>query len=172
MRAELDSTPTGSASIRRELRSGDVAAVIDLHRRLYLAEYGLDESFVSDVAAGIEEAADGGWPAANEGVWLVEHEGEVVGALGLTNQGGAEARLRWVVLVPELRGRGLGRQMVSEAVALARESGYERMALETFSDLHIAAAIYRSLGFEPVWERTGPKWGRAELTYQRYELRL
>lgn len=163
---------TAGRRVRRERRAGDLEAIVELHRRLYLPVYGLDESFVAGVEAGIREAAARGWPGAGEGIWMVEADGVAAGALALTDQGSGEARLRWVVLAPELRGRGLGRRLVTEAVELARDSGYERLTLETFSELSAAAAIYRSLGFEVVSERTAPKWGRAELTYQRYELGL
>jgi len=163
---------TAGPTVRRERRDGDVEAIVELHHRLYLTAYGLDESFVAGVEAGVREAAARGWPGTGEGIWIVESDGAAAGALGLTDQGGGEARLRWVVLAPELRGRGLGRRLVTEAVELARDTGYERLTLVTFSELRAAAAIYRSLGFELAWEDTGPKWGRPDLTFQGYELRL
>ena len=158
--------------VRRERRPGDVEAIVELHRRLYLPVYGLDESFVAGVEAGVREAASRGWPGEREGIWIVESGGEVTGSVALTDQGAGEARLRWVVLAPELRGHGLGRRLITEAVELARHGGYGLIALETFSELRAAAAIYRSLGFELVAAETGPKWGRPDLTFQRYELRL
>ena len=36
-------------------------------------------------------------------------------------------------------------------------------------DLRAAAHLYREHGFELVGAETGPRWGRAEITYQRYE---
>ena len=171
MPAELED-PIATVRVRRQRRAGDVEAIVDLHRRLYLPVYGLDESFVAGVEAALREAAGRGWPGEREAIWIVEHQGEVAGALGLTDEGGGEARLRWVLLAPELRGHGLGRRLVTEAVELARAAGYELIALETFSELRTAAAIYRSLGFELVSEHIGPKWGREEVNFQRYELRL
>jgi len=44
--------------------------------------------------------------------------------------------------------------------------------LETFSALRAAAHIYLGYGFEVVSAETGPRWGRDEVTYQRYELAL
>ncbi len=44
--------------------------------------------------------------------------------------------------------------------------------LETFSELTAAAHLYREHGFEVVSAETGPRWGSAELTYQRYEASL
>jgi N-acetylglutamate synthase-like GNAT family acetyltransferase len=54
----------------------------------------------------------------------------------------------------------------------AREVGYERLRLETFSLLRTAAHLYRSFGFEVVDEDTAPRWGHDAITFQHYELEL
>jgi ribosomal protein S18 acetylase RimI-like enzyme len=94
------------------------------------------------------------------------------GSLGLTDEGDGEARLRWFVLDPDLRGQGLGRRLLEEFLAEAKRFGHRRIVLETFSDLRAAAHLYRGHGFELVWAETKPRWGRADFTYQRYELDL
>ena len=60
--------------------------------------------------------------------------------------------------------------MLDELIAEAPSRGYDGLVLETFSDLRGAAHLYRSHGFELRWEQSGPRWGREQLTYQRYEL--
>jgi GNAT superfamily N-acetyltransferase len=90
--------------------------------------------------------------------------------VALTDEGAGLATLRWFVLDPGLRGRGLGRRLLAEVLETARDAGYERIGLETFSDLRAAAHLYRSFGFELLWSQTGPRWGREEIVYQRYEL--
>jgi ribosomal protein S18 acetylase RimI-like enzyme len=162
----------GEPTIRRELRPGDQGAIVAHHGRMYLDQYGLDSTFEGHVAASVAAAGKRGFPASNEGIWIVERDGEHAGSIGLTDEGEGLAMLRWVVLDPELRGRGLGRRLVEEVVAFAESAGYERIALETFSDLTAAARIYRSVGFEVEWEQRGPRWGRDDVTYQRYELEL
>lgn len=173
MLSELEEAHVSSPMrLRRERRPGDLGAITALHGSVYAREYGLDSTFEAEVAEGLAAAARRGWPTEREGLWIVERWGNAGGSVGLTDEGQGEARLRWVVLAPELRGRGLGRRMVAEAVELAREWGYERITLDTFSELTVAGSIYRSLGFELVSETRAPKWGRAELAYQRYELEL
>ena len=49
---------------------------------------------------------------------------------------------------------------------------FEQAVLETFSDLTAAAHLYGERGFRVVSAETGPRWGRAEITYQRYEAKL
>jgi RimJ/RimL family protein N-acetyltransferase len=157
-------------TIRRELRPGDLGAIIAHHGRMYLDQYGLDSTFEGHVAASVAGAGKRPFPRENEGIWIVELDGEHMGSIALTDEGDGQAMLRWVVLDPALRGRGLGRRLVAEVVAFAEAAGYERVTLETFSDLTAAAHIYRSNGFELQWEQTGPRWGRETITYQGYEL--
>jgi GNAT superfamily N-acetyltransferase len=158
--------------VRRDLWPGDLGAIVKLHGHLYSREYGLDSTFEGHVAASVSRAAIRGFPTERERIWLVEGVGGLQGSLALTDEGDGEGMVRWFVLDPALRGRGLGRRLVAELVQAAAETGYDRLALETFSELTIAARIYRSHGFELVWADPAPRWGREEITYQRYELEL
>lgn len=158
--------------VRRELHPGDIGAIAAAHGRVYAREHGLDATFEASVASSLGQAGERGWPGVDEGVWIVEQGGRFAGSLGLTDEGDGEARLRWFMLDARLRGRGLGRRLLGELLARAEEVGYARVVLETFSELEAAAHLYRQHGFALVWEETGPRWGRAELTYQRYELEL
>jgi ribosomal protein S18 acetylase RimI-like enzyme len=159
-------------NIRRELRPGDLGVIIAHHGRLYAQEYGVDVRFEAHVANSVASAALHGFPREHEAIWIVEQASEHAGSVALTDEGGGEATLRWFLLEPQLRGRGLGRQLVGEVLSEARAAGYSLIALETFSELAAAARIYRAYGFEVVWEETSQRWGRPEITYQRYELAL
>jgi ribosomal protein S18 acetylase RimI-like enzyme len=163
---------TREPTIRRELRPGDLGAVVAHHGRLYGHEYGVDAVFEAQVAHTVARAGERGFPRAREAIWIVEDGDEHCGSIALTDEGEGKATLRWFVLDPQLRGRGLGSRLVGEVLAEARAAGYELISLETFSELTAAARIYRNHGFEVVWEETKPRWGRAEITYQRYELPL
>ena len=163
---------TAELRIRRELRPGDLGAIVAHHGRLYAQEYGVDASFEAQVANAVARAGARGFPREHEAIWIVENAGEHAGSIALSDEGGGEATLRWFVLEPHLRGRGLGRRLVGEVLSEARAAGYALIALETFSELTVAARIYRDHGFEVTWEETKPRWGRPEITYQRYELPL
>ena len=159
-------------TIRRELRAGDLGAIVAHHGRVYAEEYGVDTTFDGLVASAVGEAALRGFPSSREAICLVELEGEHVGSLALTDEGDGEAAIRWFVLGPEVRGRGLGRQLLGELLERASELGYRRVWLETFSDLEAAAHLYRDHGFEVVRAEESPRWGRDRVVYQRYELEL
>jgi N-acetylglutamate synthase-like GNAT family acetyltransferase len=162
---------TGRIEIRREFRPGDLEAILAHHARLYSREYGLNAEFEAKVAAAVADAERASFPTERESLWIVERGGEHAGSIGLTDEGDTGV-VRWVLIDPELRGRGLGRRLLAEVIAKARELGYARLRLETFSELRAAAHLYREVGFEVVREDTRPRWGRDSITYQYYELEL
>lgn len=157
--------------IRRDLRDDDPQAIVDLHRRVYVPEYGRNEAFILAVQDKVEDAVERGWPRAGGGVWLVDHDDELAGCMALTDEGGGTGCVRWVVFDPELRGRGLGHRLLGELLAKARADGLRRLELETFSELRAAAHLYRSAGFVVTWERPRNDWG-PPIVYQHYELPL
>lgn len=169
---QRDGDPSGDLQIRRELQPGDLGAIVAHHGRVYGKEYGVDASFEGHVASTVAQAAIRGFPSSREAICLLELEGEHVGSLALTDEGGGEAVIRWFVLSPEARGRGLGRRLLGEMLGRASEIGYSRVSLETFSELEAAAHLYREHGFEVVSADAAPRWGRERIVYQRYELDL
>jgi ribosomal protein S18 acetylase RimI-like enzyme len=157
--------------IRTEWEDGDADAIVELHRRVYVPEYGMNETFLASVGTGVARAVACGWPRASGAVWLVERSGRLMGSLALTDEDDGSGRVRWFALDRALRGRGLGRRLVDELLATARAAGLERLQLETYSALGAAARIYRDAGFSVVWERRREDWGTA-VVYQGYELQL
>jgi GNAT superfamily N-acetyltransferase len=161
---------TGGPEIRRQLRPGDVGAIAEQHGCLYGPEFGLDVTFEAELARSLYAAAARGWPNEREGIWVVERAGAHLGSLALTDEGGGEGRVRAFLLDPSLRGQGLGRRLLEELLERASEAGYALLSLYTFSELRAAAHLYGEHGFVVVAEETGPRWGMARMTYQRYEL--
>jgi len=151
-------------------RPGDVGEVIALHARLYAGEYDLDATFEGYVASGMGEWLTGPRPGPGR-LWVAEDDGRVVAAVGLTGVSPQIGQLRWFLVDAAARGRGLGRELLARALGFARESGYERLMLETFSELEGAAHLYRAAGFELVETWVTTLWGR-ELARERYELAL
>jgi GNAT superfamily N-acetyltransferase len=158
--------------IRREFRVGDLDQIVSMHGRIYPRENHVDSSFVEKVAATTARATSRGFPTDREDIWIVERDGVFSGSMAFTDEGDGIAMVRWVLLDPSLRGSGLGRRMLGELLAEVEALGYSLVRLETFSELRAAAHLYRAYGFEVVGSDTGPRWGRDEITYQRYELRL
>ena len=159
-------------TVRDEFRPGDLEAIVAHHRRVYGEEYGVDSRFGDFVAAAVARAAERGFPTERETIRIVELDGEHAGSIGLSDEADGEAAIRWVVLSPEVRGNGLGRRLLGEMLAFAEDQGYRRVWLETFSELTVAAQLYRECGFVVTSADTAPRWGREAITMQRYELEL
>ena len=176
VRKEIDITTSLQCQglvIRRELRPGDVEAIGDLHDRVYRNEYGAGEDWVYWERVRLEQHVARGWPRerALGSIWLVELDGALGGCLALVLRCPNVGNLDWFVLAPELRGRGLGRWLVSALIDEACARGMETLKVETFSALVAAARIYREAGFRVVWERETDFYGR-RVMHQVYELAL
>jgi GNAT superfamily N-acetyltransferase len=87
-------------------------------------------------------------------VWVVMQGDRPAGALtieGPRPESGEEAaRLRFFILDSSLRGRGLGRRLMQEAMQFCRESGYRRIYLTTLPRLDAALHLYEEFGFTMV----------------------
>ncbi|MGV8175451.1 MAG: GNAT family N-acetyltransferase [Methanothrix sp.] len=106
-----------------------------------------------------------------ERIWIVEKDGRIAGSLAIVEFSERMAQLRWLLLRPDLRGQGLGRRMVEEALAFCRDCGYESIFLWTVEGLPESATLYLSAGFKETERVTHEIWGR-EVTEVRHELHL
>jgi ribosomal protein S18 acetylase RimI-like enzyme len=77
---------------------------------------------------------------------------------------GAETYLQELYVVPELRGRGIGRALLEATIELARERGADGIDLNTGETDTAARALYESMGFR---NREGSPDGPSMLFYER-----
>ena len=162
-------SPENSISLRHNLRPGDVGYITYLHGILYAPQQGWNHTFDSYVAIPMAEFAKRIGP--REGIWIVERAGQIVGSVAIVEFSQEEAQLRWLLLHPDLRGRGLGHRLVEEAMAFAREAGYSSIFLWTVDSLPAAAGLYKSAGFMEKEKVTHELWGSL-VTEVKYELSL
>jgi GNAT superfamily N-acetyltransferase len=163
---------TMTATTVRDAAPGpDFDAILRLHAELYRREHGFGEDFAAHVEGGLAQlaAALADDPDAGR-AWVVD-DGGVAGSIGVTHEGADRAQVRWVLLDPRLRGRGLGRRLLDTALGYCREAGYTTVYLTTIPQLETAARMYRDAGFELVEEGPKAPWGGAGTTHV-YELRL
>lgn len=83
-----------------------------------------------------------------EGCFAAEHGGRVVGVLTTTTYDSL-AFLGAVIVVPELRGKGVGRQMMEAALQHLKESGVRSVRLYAYLN---AVHFYERLGFHGEYE--------------------
>ena len=156
--------------IRSHLEPGDIGYITYLHGLLYSQEYGLDYTLEGYVAAGLAQFVQS-FEARKDCLWIAETEGRMVGSIGIAGQAHGEAQLRWFLVHPACRGRGLGLTLLKNALQFCRERQFKSVLLWTFSDLEAAAHLYQSVGFHKTEQKTHPLWGRT-LTEERYDLFL
>lgn len=146
-------------TVRHDLRPGDLGRVTELHGVLYAEEYGFDHTFEAYVAETIGEFGRVARPDGDR-LWLAEGEGHLVASIAIIERERGEAQLRWFLVHPDVRGRGLGRRLVEEALAFCRDAGYTSVYLWTVSPLAPAARLYESFGFRKTEKKPrGKMWG-------------
>lgn len=95
--------------------------------------------------SGAERAAEPGFVL----VAVDETGGATHRVLGFAHvlEPGGVAHLEQVSVAPEAGRQGLGRQLVTEALAEAARRGYREVTLRTFAEVPFNAPFYASLGF-------------------------
>jgi ribosomal-protein-alanine N-acetyltransferase len=85
---------------------------------------------------------------------VAEMEGEVV-AYGILAMGAGEAHILNLCVRGDMRGRGVGRQMLRLLLERARQAGMADVFLEVRPSNLLAIALYQSVGFVQVGLRKG-----------------
>jgi len=129
----------------RQADNRDCRAVTNLVFSV-LEEYGLkpDPAGIDEDLEDIEQSYSG---RGGEMFVLEDESGAVVGSYGLYPVSDTTCELRKMYLLAEYRGRGLGKRMLEDAIARARQMGFREMVLETASVLVEAIGLYKSYGF-------------------------
>jgi GNAT superfamily N-acetyltransferase len=135
------------ATILRDPEPGDFGWVIHRHGALYGAEHGYDtqfEALVSEVVAKFIREFN---PALDR-CWIAEIDGQKAGSIFLVHTEDGIAKLRLLLVEPFARGQGVGKMLVEECIAFAREADYAKVVLWTESELAAARSIYERAGFK------------------------
>jgi GNAT superfamily N-acetyltransferase len=163
----LPPLPAG-VSLRTAIRPGDVAALVQMHGTIYAREYGFDETFSTYVDRPLTQFALA--PSPRDRLWIAERDRQIVGSIAIVGGESCEAQLRWFLVDPSMRGLGLGRRLLSEAISFAAGCRYETVFLWTVTTLTAAAHLYRAAGFIKVEEKPG-HWG-VDVIEEKYVLQL
>lgn len=77
-------------------------------------------------------------------------DGEAVGCGALRRLDDTTGELKRMFVEPELRGRGIAKQVLASLESTARELGISRLMLETGVYQSEAIALYTGAGFSPI----------------------
>ncbi len=154
--------------IRNQLRPGDIGHIIHLHGRLYHQEQGYGQSFETYVAASLAEFCQQ-YDEHKDGVWLAEHNEQIIGFLALMHRPQHTAQLRFFIVSPAYRNIGLGKHMMTLFMQALRAKKYQAAYLWTADELPASASLYQRHGFVLTEEKASTNFGKA-VTEQRYDL--
>jgi ribosomal-protein-alanine N-acetyltransferase len=103
---------------------------------------------------------------------VADIEGEIV-AYGIVAMGAGESHILNLCVRGDLRGRGIGRQMLMLVIERARQAGMGTAFLEVRPSNLLAIGLYQSVGFEQVGRRPGyyqAEQGREDALVLKLEL--
>lgn len=99
----------------------------------------------------------------------MENDGKIVGCIAVFGRSRDRAQIRWFLVHPEYRGRGLGKTLLWNAIEFCRRHGYRNIYLWTTSELTIAKKLYIDFGFIKTEEKCHRIWGK-NIVEERYGL--
>ena len=132
--------------IVRDPMPGDIGWVIERHGALYAKEYGFNHKFealVAEIAGAFLTRHD---PMRERG-WIAERNGVRLGCIFLMRETDDIGKLRLLLVEPSARGLGVGKRLVEQCIAFARQAGYRGITLWTNDILAAARGIYSAAGF-------------------------
>lgn len=154
----------------RNFTPKDIDYVISRHCSLYEKEYGLTEDFQKYVELGVSHFTKP-YDESRECLLIAESQGKPVGSIAIVKIDDITAQLRYFLLEPEMRSKGLGDKLVSLAVTFCREKGYKNVYLETISVLKTARHLYQKHGFTLTCTYENVSWGNPVIE-ERWDLSL
>ena len=142
-----------------------------------------DEPEARDLLAAMEAWVEAGWGpttpdrtstvSASEMVppsgayVIVREDGRAVAGGGVRRLGDDVCEIKRMFVVPEARGRGHGRRLLSALEAAAVDLGYRFARLDTAQSMTTAMAMYQAAGYRPIPDYNGNSyasfWGEKEL---------
>jgi len=151
---------------------GAIGRIAELHATYYHRNWGFGLFFEAKVAAELSEFLSR-FDETRDGFWTVCLNNRIEGGIAIdgiktTTEG---AHLRWFILSPETRNRGIGNRLMEEATSFCRKKNYRRVYLWTFEGLHEARHLYEKFGFKLVRQFEGTQWG-TKVIEQKFELVL
>lgn len=98
--------------------------------------------------------------------WCLMERGRLAAFGQIISMGGNQQHLARLIVDPNCRGEGVGRQLAERLLGLALAKSPSSVSLNVFIDNNSAVNLYRSLGFRPV----GPPTSEAGSMSQRMVL--
>jgi DNA-binding MarR family transcriptional regulator/GNAT superfamily N-acetyltransferase len=152
----------------RNFEPKDIEYIIDRHRVLYENEFGFTSEFGDYVEEYVKKFKEYHDPN-KEAIFIAEEDGAPIGVIAIVKAEDTTAQLRWFLIEPEARGRGLGHKLMDTAIDFSKDKGYKHVFLWTVNILEPARHLYREHGFSLTECKEHELWGH-QLTEERWDL--
>lgn len=88
-------------------------------------------------------------PEQKSQYWVATLNGEIIGCGGIAPFALSDSccELRKLFILSQVRGYGIGKQLMNVALDTAREFGYTQCYLDTLANMQAAIALYEKFGF-------------------------
>lgn len=138
-------SPADTEALKRITVEAFVGVAIDHHIEQMFGLLG------NDWKARKAKHIDADVTAHPDGVFVAEENGEVLGYV--TTRIDHESRMGWIpniAVQPELKSRGLGKQLMEYALDYFRQVGMTHVKIETLAVNNIGSRFYPQMGFKEV----------------------
>ncbi|WP_343651807.1 helix-turn-helix domain-containing GNAT family N-acetyltransferase [Herbaspirillum sp.] len=154
------------AALTTGYQPGCIGDIAGLHARYYAGTSGFGVFFEHKVASELGAFAQS-LPAAGKQLWTHVEQGRTLASIVIDGDpASGVAHLRWFIVDDSLRGSGVGRHLLDQAMAFVDAHGFE-CYLWTFKGLEAARHLYLAAGFALAEEAPGDQWG-SRVVEQRY----
>lgn len=154
----------------RVYQQKDLEYIINRHRELYAAEYGFSSEFgdyVEKYVLEYDKCRD-----ENKGsIWIAEADKKSIGVIAIVRVDDSTVQLRWFLIEPKMRGKGLGHKLMGTVIDFCKAQKYKHIFLWTVSTLHSARYLYREYGFILTETKDNNTWTN-NLKEERWDLYL
>ena len=139
---------------------GAIGKVVELHATYYARHWGFGLYFEAMIATGLASFLSR-YDERQDRFWIAVDGQRIVGSITIDGSEAATkgAHLRWFILDPEYQSKGIGNQLMGEAMHFCEEQKFQRVSLSTFAGLDSARHLYEKCGFRLVEEYESDTWG-------------
>jgi GNAT superfamily N-acetyltransferase len=157
-----------STTITEGYVPGCIGRITQLHADYYSLSTGFGLEFEAKVARELAEFCRN-YESGRDGIWLVRQNGNIEGSLAIDGARAREngAHLRWFIISDSVKGIGIGKTMMQNAMRFVDKCEYPSTYLWTFAGLSAARHLYESHNFRLEYENPGSQWGSL-VTEQRF----
>ncbi len=152
---------------------GVIGKITELHAVYYHENWGFDASFESQEASELADFIKE-FDENRDRLWVAKRNNMFAGSIAIDGRPASVegARLRWFIVAPVFHGHGIGKELITRAVAFCKIKKYRKVFLWTFKGLDMARRVYERNNFCLTEERDVVQWGGGTIREQKFELIL